>query len=293
MRHQWKDGFELLPARVFYALDLLLGRLRGDTCPNCDCAGRRNEMIVRGHHGVAPVFACRQCGLYYRPSGIRDPQLLSFYYDQLYRTSCLVTSLASALDEKELRSGMEREGRDRSQLVAPVLKELGVVQPRVCVLGCSWGYEMLPLAAMGCTVVGIEPGRRRREHGRRVLGLRIYESAEGVADEFGPVDLLLSSHTLEHVPKLTGLLVRVMSCLKPRVQVHITPDVQRIGTDPGRNRMVGREHPLGVTHGFWQKFAAQHHLSLELHGAGHGDVPNPDETVAILRQTAPANATTG
>lgn len=85
---------------------------------------------------------------------------------------------------------------------------------------------------------------------------------------------------LEHIPRLSAALGAIDRYLAPSVQVHITPWVDPPSDDVVS--VVGREHPLGVTFGFWRRHAAEagQIARIEAHRAGaHGPF---DETLALL-----------
>jgi hypothetical protein len=277
------DALKLLPARLYYGLDVLTGGIGGNACPNCGASGAGRSAKVRRHRFI-PVIDCAGCGLLYRPVGIGASGLLDFYYSRLYTNAGVATAPDLSTDPVELTRRLRAEGKDRAALVAPLLAPFGSASAvNVCVLGCSWGYEMAPLAALGCNVVGIEISRPRREYGRRVLKLSIYGNEEEVAREVGPIDVVVSSHVLEHVPHVTGLLRRVAASLAPKVQLHITPCVESFGRDAAVSTVIGREHPIGVTHAFWRKYSTDHDLRVDLTIDGAVEGRSCGETIAVLR----------
>jgi len=269
-----------LPSRLYYGLDTLVGVLTGQACPNCATPGDENRSVLIRHLGVTRIRECNACGLLYRPVGFPGGKLLQFYYSYLYTEAGVATTVALSSNSPELRRRMSEEGKDRSEIVAALLDRRPA---RVCVLGCSWGYELLPLAALGCDVFGIELSKTRRDYGRRTLGLRIHGSVRDAGRAEGPVDVLISSHILEHVPRLTGLLTEIQSTIRPRVQVHITPAVDAVGTDAASSTIIGREHPIGLTRLFWERLASC--LGLLATVSIRGAVPGQScgESIAILR----------
>jgi hypothetical protein len=264
-----------LPSRLFYAADLAVGLLRGNPCPNC---GGRDRRLLGRRRGV-PFVECRGCRLYYRPTGF-DGALVGAYYDHLYANAGVATE--TTLSSDQLARAMALEGKDRTALVAHLVPELP--RPaRICVFGCSWGYELLPFRARGDTVFGVEVGARRRAFGRASLGLPIHASVEELARAEGGVDLVLSSHVLEHIPRMTAALDRLRSALCPSWQVHVTPSVERFAGDAATRTNVGREHPIGVTAAFWQRFAGERGLRLAWESVG--DAPGQaGEAIACLRE---------
>lgn len=266
----------LLPSRIYYAADLLAGLLRGNPCPNC---GGRDGRLLGRRRGV-PFVECLGCRLYHRPTGF-DGALLGAYYDYLYANAGVATQIALHRDPQALAAAMAREGKDRTALVARLVPELP--RPaRVCVFGCSWGYELLPFRERGDRVVGVEPGALRRAFGRETLGLPLYASVAELAAAQGGVDLVLSSHVLEHIPRPTAALDELRARLRPPVQVHVTPSVERFADDAATRTNVGREHPIGLTAAFWRRFAGERGLQLAWESVG--DAPGrAGEAIACLR----------
>lgn len=267
----------LFPARVYYLCDTAIGAATGSACPNC--GHKRNPAIVRRHAQFIAVRKCLGCELLYRPVGFVRGILPDLYYSFLYTSAGLATTRGFASDPEELERRMCEEGKDRTALIQ------GLVSPpaKLCVLGCSWGYEMLPLIRRGYTVFGVELSRTRRAFGRRRLGLQIYATLEDAAEDHPHTDVLLSSHVLEHVPRVTSLVETATRALHPNLQVHVTPNVEGFGER--NSALIGREHPIGVTGAYWKRLATALHLAVEFRGAG-------DEATAVLRPLASRAAVT-
>ncbi|HLK36949.1 MAG TPA: methyltransferase domain-containing protein [Polyangiaceae bacterium] len=276
----------LAASMLWFAADVGIGRLRGSSCPNCDAAPGRSSRLYAGRFHAFSVYRCHECAVLYRPVGIRG-KWLDLYYSRLYANADLATDLERAGDPAGISARMAAEGKHRVALVEGVLGERAS-PPSLCIVGCSWGYELLPFRERGYDVFGIEVGSVRREHGKRKLGLSIYATPEEAAAERGRVDVALSSHMLEHVPRVTDLVKAITYRLAPSVQVHITPYVDSVETDPSLARIIGREHPLGITAEFWRRFAANNGQHLDCRVDAYEPGRACGELVAVLRApTAP------
>ena len=260
--------------RMYYCLDMAVGVLLGSPCPNCRAPGKENRAIAHRFGGVIAIRRCNQCGVLYRPAGIVDRPLIGVYYSFLYSCAGVATSPSLSKDPEELERAILLEGKDRTGLVQA---EAPGGPLSICVLGCSWGYELILLARAGHNVFGVEPGKVRREYGKRGLGLNIYESTEAAAADNRTADVLLSSHVLEHVPRIDRLMDSIARELNPKIQIHITPFVDDFGIQDGRQALVGREHPLGITRHFWDRTAERLGLRLAFKTDG-------DEAIAVLRR---------
>jgi hypothetical protein len=271
----------LLLNRALYASDLAIGRLLGDRCPNCS-ARPSGPPLLRRHRGLFPVHACEGCGIYYRPTAFRGGRILEVYYSLIYNERGITTEMPTQTDRAAILAEVLGSEKDRSPDVRSLL---GSKRASVCVYGCSWGYEILPLLELGHRVVGVEIGSTRRAFGRDRLGLEIVATPEEAARALGTVDLLLSSHVLEHVPQLDRLLDQIDAALAPQRQLHFTPCVEGVGENPAFASLIGREHPLGVTRRFWERRARRTGLDLAFEVRGR-TAQSCGESCAILDQRA-------
>jgi len=267
----------LLLNRALYAADLAMGRILGDRCPNCSRRPECPPLLTR-HHGFSPVYACEGCGVYYRPAAFRGGRVLKLYYSLFYNERGITTEMPAQADRSAILASVLGSEKDRSP---DVRRLLGSQRASICVYGCSWGYELLPLVDLGHRVVGIEIGSTRRTFGRDRLGLEIVATAGEAVEILGSVDLLLSSHVLEHVPRLDHLLDQVDTILAPRRQIHFTPSVEDVGRNPLFDSIIGREHPLGVTRRFWERRARRSGLDLSFEVRGQS-ASSCGEACAVL-----------
>lgn len=264
-------------AHAFHVADLVAGHLRGNPCPCCGERGARR--LFAKHLGLGSVYRCGRCALLFRPTGLQTGAVARWYYSVVYGDQGIATE-PTTTDREVARARARAAGKDRARLVASLLERVPIGEREVGVLGASWGYELLCLDPLGVPTWGIELGDARREHGRKAFGLELHASigAARAAGRRGGV--LMSSHVLEHVPRLDALLDEVDRELAPAVQVHVTPRV-----DPPTAAVasvIGREHPLGITEAFWTRRAARTGARLEL--AARASTPGgpSDETIAVL-----------
>lgn len=264
-------------AQVFYLADLAAGRLLGNPCPNC--GARQAERLHRKHLGMGSIFRCRRCELFFRPTGLQTSGVAKWYYSAVYGDQGLATDPTTS-DRVVALARARAADKDRSALIEALLGLVPAAQRRVGVLGATWGYELLCLERLGVPLYGIEPGAPRREHGRRAFGLDLYASVEAAGEAGHRGGILMSSHVLEHIPRLSAMLDTIDRHLAPSLHVHLTPWVDPPSDDVVR--VIGREHPLGVTRGFWRKHAARtgQSLRVEAHRAAEGEPYN--ETLAII-----------
>ena len=264
-------------SRLFYAADGGVGLRRRAHCPSC---GSRDRAALRSPGGWWSLpFECRACGLYFRPTGLLGGAVAEFYYSHLYEAG-LATSAEASRDGALREELIASEGKDRNALVAELFG--APPQGQIGVFGCSWGYEVLALRNAGYDAFGIELSDQRREWGTTRLGLPLYASVAAAAAAGRAPALVLSSHVLEHIPRLQQVLDDIHRTLRPRRYIHITPFVEDYRSNASRRPIIGREHPLGVTTRFWRGWAQRQglHFRSEIGGRLPGTVDS--ELVAVL-----------
>ena len=263
-------------SRLYYAADLVSGRLSGSKCPSC--SGRRRSTVARKNLNLGNVQKCESCGLLYRPTFFAEGKAMRLYYSRVYSRQGIATQ-PQKLHRAEVARQAAAAGKDRSKIVASILAALPPDQQRVGVLGASWGYEMICLERLGVPIYGIETGSERRDFGRAAYALEIYSSPTEAAEAGHRGGVILSSHVLEHIGRLARTLGTINESICPAVQVHITPRVEQVAKS---RSSVGREHPLGVTEDFWRRFTASAGLALAVGAHRPDNSEEFAETIAVM-----------
>jgi hypothetical protein len=228
---------------------------------------------------LATVHACESCGLYYRATGLQGSGFARWYYSNLYTAVGIATN-PEVRPKAEVLAWARREGKDRTALVRHTLGLLAAPPPWIAVFGASWGYEVMMLAELGFKTWGVEAADDRRTFGQRNYGVELHPTiAEGVA-RHGPGGLIVSSHVIEHVARLSDLLDEIERSARPVAQLHIAPRVEPLS--PATATQIGREHPIGVTTDFWQRTARRLERDLGLTFNQPLGTTSPCELVALL-----------
>lgn len=270
----YRDASAIVASRIFYAADCLAGMAVGAPCPSC--GRRRNPVVISKLHGLGSIRKCLACGLLYRPAAFIGSVATRWYYSRAYAAAGVATEPELWWARHELSGRIAAERKDRSEAVRYFLADLPERRQTVCVLGCSWGYEVELLLRIGVDAYGVEPSHPRRLFGREKLKLDVYGTLEEAAARRGATTgLVLSSHVLEHIASLEPTLDTIESRLIPLVQLHFTPNVEPTTPHGSVKHIVGREHPLGVTSEFWTYYARKRRKRVRLEYAN-------GETLAIL-----------
>lgn len=228
----------LLP-RLEFLLQALVRRRR--RCPSCGCLDCRR---IARKHVVVGVRRCARCQLAFTDP-IYDKSLLGDLYDRRYQGEGSTTRLpgpeavgACARGEFE---GSDKDARERLRRLAALAHGRRLLE-----IGCSWGYFLAQARAEGFEVTGVEPGRRRREFGRRELGLEIVSDLWEVAPR--RFDLIYSAHALEHFTRLEGVAEEIARRLAPGGLLAVeVPNFDLEVRGQKALAQVGAVHPLGFS----------------------------------------------
>jgi hypothetical protein len=154
------------------------------------------------------------------------------------------------------------------------------------VLGASWGYEVMLLETLGLRAWGVEAAEDRRAFGRRHYGVDLVASFEEGVARHGQGGVVVSSHVLEHIARLSEFMRDLERTAAPVAQLHITPKVEPLG--PQTACLIGREHPIGVTRAFWERLpsAPGTQRMTHFHAPAGEDPAHPSELIAVSVATS-------
>lgn len=148
-----------------------------------------------------------------------------------------------------------------------LVTEVRAAPARILDYGCSWGYFMAQAQLAGFTVSGFEPSRPRAKYGVEQLGLAIatnLEAIDGIPQ--GSIDIIYTSHVLEHLPDLVGLFDRFRSLLLPGGSlIVLTPNcggelATRMGVRWGP--FINEAHTLALTAAFFERNLPRHGFAV-------------------------------
>ncbi|HLI50604.1 MAG TPA: class I SAM-dependent methyltransferase [Thermomicrobiaceae bacterium] len=177
----------------------------------CDLCGSRNaepivvlrDLISGMTNDTFQLVRCRECGHRYLNPRPADPQLTVYYPDDYAPFG------QYGLSARIKRFQRRRLIRRNWSLLGPPARVLDV--------GCATGELLASIRALGNPhVAGIEPSERAAEIARRRRGLDVrtgtLESAQIAPESF---DVVLMSHTIEHLPSPSRTLGEIERVLSP------------------------------------------------------------------------------
>ena len=186
-------------------------------CP-MGCAREDEELFVGrdrfyGRPGTFPVVRCRRCHLIRtnpRPTlaniGAYYPDLYGPYHRQANRPTPAAEGLAAVRQRWQRRLRL-----DGTRELLPPHLEPG----RALEVGCASGGFLLKLQRRGWQVEGIEPSSSAAERAA-AQGLRVHVGPiETAPDRDQKLDLVVASHSLEHLHQPVESLRRLRSWARP------------------------------------------------------------------------------
>lgn len=241
--------------RWSYFLRSLCGRFdrRRMRCPHCSCS---RHTTVKRKCAVTALVRCESCRLLFRvptdPPGFGD----RFYQEQY--DGDFVTDLPSETELRDLLSRNFADSATDMREEVSILRALGInAGARILDYGASWGYGVYQYQQAGYEAVGFEISRARAAFARDVLGVNVTSDRK---DLYGPFDVLLLNHVLEHLPSPQIAFSLADALLGPDgLFVAFTPNgcIQRCGKDQrAYHRVWGSVHPLYLDDEFYQSALA-------------------------------------
>lgn len=196
--------------KLKYFLDSFIKTVKSKdlACPSC---GHHAYDVVDSKYGVTRLVRCSNCKLLHRIPTTTDEEYRNYYQEDYSEGFTTELPSVDSLDEmKRLRfAGTEK---DYSKYIE-VLRGLGCGEgDKLLDFGCSWGYGSWQFSQAGFDVKSFELSRKRREFAKNHLGVNVYSDVSEINDKF---DVFFSSHVLEHIPKLSGVIDLARKVVKP------------------------------------------------------------------------------
>ncbi len=213
---------------------------RGRQCPSC---GSPDSAVVERKWLVTSLRRCAGCRLLFRA-----PATSAGENERLYREGYSAGVTTDLPGEEELRwllaGGFRGHPKDWGPYLE-VLQALGANPGcRLLDFGCSWGYGSWQLREAGFRVEAYELSSPRAAYAREQLRIKVLPKPEFLP---GSYDIFFSSHVIEHVPSVAGMIETGLRALRPGgLFIAFTPNAsaERFRDDgSARRRLWGYVHP--------------------------------------------------
>jgi SAM-dependent methyltransferase len=241
----------LKPAFLRYAFGGLTRRLsQAFQCPQCG-QNRAAFLDRKLFHGI---YHCAGCALRFRYPYETAAESAHFYQQDYSEASIVQDAHDSALIAQIKQKGFAGTDYDRSHNVR-AFSALAQMQPgqRVLDFGANWGYTVQQLQDAGFAASGFELSTQRAALGKS-LGLEILTREDDIPQN---LDVIVSNHVIEHVPRPANTLQMMYARLRPGgYLIAYTPngdEAYRRKNPAGFHAVWGRAHPVLLTSDFVTK----------------------------------------
>ncbi len=179
-----------------------------ETCPFCH---HTQAKVLGRKYLVVQLRKCEKCGLMFRfPK--ETPETNLRFYQSNYKEG-MTTDLPDSLHLKHLLSsrfqGTSKDFESKINLVKSYLPT-GIVLD----YGCSWGYGVWQFKQAGYEAIGFEISQPRADFGRKMLGVDIIQQEEVNNLNDASIDIIFTSHVLEHLPDISNVFKLFQRLLK-------------------------------------------------------------------------------
>ncbi len=162
----------------------------------CTCgAGNEQALLIaaQDRYGL-PIntYLCRKCGVLWGDPKM-TPDALGRFYGRYYRA--LYGRGAAGADD--FYAMQTRRGEDVIRYITPEFT--GIPGATVYDIGCATGGVLMPFAERGARTMGCDYSLDYLERGRQA-GLNLLHGDATSLSGFGPADLVIARHVLEHCP---------------------------------------------------------------------------------------------
>jgi len=186
--------------KLKYLVRSIINIAQAKRCPNC---GEINGKTIDEKYFVTKLIKCQNCKLSFRhPTDSKE--LMDSFYQSDYNAnySEQTVSITDLPSDEDLIQQMKENfptKRDHSHYIKALLKSYS---GKVLDFGCSWGYSVHQLKQAGFDAEGFEISKSRAEFGKK-LNVKINFSEDAVN---GGLDLIMSSHAIEHLPSISDFV---------------------------------------------------------------------------------------
>jgi 2-polyprenyl-3-methyl-5-hydroxy-6-metoxy-1,4-benzoquinol methylase len=205
----------------------------------CFLCGNKGKLIsLRPDYSDANNYLCEVCGLVFIPR--EKASMKTYYKDDGYFKKSPNLSLRKAFASKSLLiSNAEKRIKEATKNQA-----VNFNNKKILDVGCAYGEVLYYLKKKyNSKVFGIEASKETAAMGERMFNIKIYPL---LLEEFmtkDKFDIILSSHTLEHVDNPHIFLTKIRKLLKPQGYLYIeVPNILKPTGGFRLNKFLYSEH---------------------------------------------------
>ena len=196
--------------KIDFALKMIRKRLlrQPTTCPYCKSG---KTILLQRKQILLELRECQECRLRFRYP--KDDVIENFdYYQDDYQQQTVTDLPSDAELEGHIRDNFRRVGRDISEHLE-VIRQFAT-GGRLLDFGASWGYCTWQFQQAGYDAIGYEISHPRTEYGKKMLGVKMVTNTHDLPDQ--SIDVIYSSHVLEHMPDPGATLREFRRLLAPQ-----------------------------------------------------------------------------
>ena len=153
------------------------------------------------------LLKCDNCGLLHRHPKDKIEWSEKFYQSEYAIDVHMMTNMPTDEEIQKLKDSCFPNLRDFYPYLQPLIGD----KAKVIDYGCSWGYNVFKLIQSGYNAEGYELSKPRAAFGKQKLEVKIHNDEKELSKE---VDLVLSSHVIEHLPDIQHFINLSRTCLK-------------------------------------------------------------------------------
>lgn len=181
----------------------------------CLCGSTKGKLVAQRDRYALPVrtHLCKLCGIMWTSPRMIEASLKQFYEDD-YRPIYVGTQSATEnFFEEQVQHGCKVY-----DFVSPFIKH--DQHPIVFDVGCGAGGMLIPFVEASWSAFGCDLEAEYLERGRNA-GLILVQGDVSVLREYGPANLVILSHVLEHLKNPLGSIIQIARSITVEGYVYI------------------------------------------------------------------------
>lgn len=246
----------MIPKLNYFLLSLkkyLKGQ--GFNCPSCNS---NESNLIKRKYFVTSLRRCKSCHLLFRAPTTSAEENEKFY-EKSYKHVGSQGFSTDCPDDKTLSKLLETKflghERDYSNFINIIFTATSETKQKLFEYGCSWGYGSWQLKDFGFEVDSYEISPSRAKFASQKLKINTLNNLNSVNKNY--YDIFFSSHVLEHVPSVDGVVKFGFSILKKEgLFIVFTPNgsLEHKSKNKNWNKLWGMVHPNFLDNKFYKNY---------------------------------------